>query len=207
MIRFLLSVVLATCAFAQVGAPGVLNPFEPSLALRQYLELTNEQVATIVRLNTDYLRFQSDKMNRQSQVSLELSQEMRRDTLDPMAIGVRYVEMEAIRRELAAEQKKVAQEVQALLTAAQRTKIQALQEVLRTYPIACEALSQNLMSAPEQTASGQPGVITGSISAILLPQPMCGGVGGIRTGDFSFIQGVVGMPGSGNGMMSEAQPK
>ena len=88
--------------------------------------LTNEQVVTVVRLNNDLLRYQSDKLRRQAQVSLEISQELQRETLDPMAIGVRQVEMEAIRREVAAEQRRVAQQVQSSLTAAQRTKIQAL---------------------------------------------------------------------------------
>lgn len=194
MTKFLLSVVLAGAALAQVTPPVIQPPIiggpEPSLALRQYLDLTNEQVSTILRLRGDLNRFQSEKLRRQLQVNLELSQEMRRETLDPMAIGVRHVELEAIRREIDAEQARVAREVQALLTAAQRTRVQALQDVLRTYPLACEALYHNLMSVPPQ--QGQMpggGMMGGSVGSIIFGAPVCGGLGGpgIRTGDFGGV--------------------
>ena len=184
--KFLLSVVLAGAAVAQVTPP-VLPPFEgpgPSLALRQYLDLTNAQVASIVRLNAEAQRFQQEKFRRQAQVNMEISQEMTRETLDPMAIGLRFVELEAIRREIAAEQARAAREVQGLLTAAQRTRIQALQDVLRTYPVACEALSYNLMSAPQQTGQVPGGIIGGGVSgSLIFAAPGCAPTG-IRGGLF-----------------------
>jgi hypothetical protein len=189
MTKLLLSVFVAGIAVGQVTtpAPPVFEGPGPSLALRQYLDLTNAQVASIVRLNTEAQRFQQEKFRRQAQVNFELSQEMRRDTLDPMAIGLRFVELEAIRREIAGEQARVAREVQALLTAAQRTRIQALQDVLRTYPVACEALAHNLMAAPQQTGQMPGGMIGGGAPrSIIFAAPVCGGLGsGIRTGDFS----------------------
>jgi hypothetical protein len=186
--RLLLSLVLAAGAFAQTMPPVFPGGPGPSLSLRQYLDLTNEQVATMVRLTNEFQRFQSEKFRRQAQVSLELSQETRRETLDPMAIGVRFVEMEAIRREITAEQQRITQEVQALLTPAQRTRTQALQDVLRTYPIACEALANNLMSPPADPAAGsqQIGGVGGMIGGILIGSPVCGSIG-FRTGDFGGI--------------------
>ena len=187
MTKLLLSVFVAGIAVGQVTPPmpPVFEGPGPSLALRQYLDLTNAQVASIVRLNTEAQRFQQEKFRRQAQVSFEISQEMRRDTLDPMAIGLRFVELEAIRRDIAAEQARVARDVQALLTAAQRTRIQALQDVLRTYPVACEALAHNLMSAPQQTGQMPGGIIGGGApGSIIFAAPACGGIGGIRTGDF-----------------------
>ena len=192
MTRLLLSVVLAAAAFAQVGTqppfqPPIVGGPEPSLALRQYLDLTNQQVSTILRLRTELARFQGEKLRRQAQVNVELSQEFRRETLDPMAIGVRQVELEAIRREIQAEQARVAREVQALLTPAQRTRIQALQEVLRTYPLACEALYHNLMSPPqEQGQMPGGGMMGGAIGSFMFGAPLCGGLG-TRTGDFSGV--------------------
>jgi hypothetical protein len=187
MTKFLLCVVLAGVAVGQVTnpVPPVFEGPGPSLALRQYLDLTNAQVASIVRLNAEAQRFQVEKFRRQAQVNMEISQEMRRETLDPMAIGLRFVELEAIRREIAAEQARAAREVQALLTPAQRTRIQALQDVLRTYPVACEALAHNLMSPPQQTGQIPGGIIGGGLSgSIIFAAPGCGGLG-TRTGDFS----------------------
>ena len=189
--KFLLTVVLASAAFAQVTPPVILQPGEgtgPSLALRQYLDLTNAQVASMVRLNAELNRFQGEKFRRAAQVSNELAQEMRRENLDPMAIGLRHVELEAIRREIAAEQQRVARETQALLTPAQRPKVQALQEVLRMYPLACEALAMNLMAPPQQQPVGVPpgtGGGSGQIGSFLIGAPACGGLG-VRTGDFNF---------------------
>ena len=192
MTKLLLSVVLATTAFAQVTTQPPFQPPvgigpEPSLALRQYLDLTNQQVSSILRLRGELATFQAEKIRRQIQVNMELSQEFRRETLDPMAIGVRQVELEAIRREIQAEQARITREVQALLTPAQRTRIQALQDVLRTYPLACEALYHNLMSPPQQ--QGQMpggGIVGGGIGSFILGAPVCGGLGN-RTGDFSGV--------------------
>jgi hypothetical protein len=139
MTKLLIVAMLALPALAQR---------DPSLALRQYLELTNEQVAAVVRLNTQLNRFSAEKFNRQRQVQMEIAQEMQRETLDPMAIGVRYIEVEAIRREMQAEQARTATQIGALLTTAQRTKLQALQDVVRTYPVACEAVALNLLTVP-----------------------------------------------------------
>lgn len=200
MTKLLLSVVLASAAFTQVGTqppfqpPGPGGP-EPSLALRQYLDLTNQQVSTMLRLRSELVRFQSEKLRRQVQVNMEISQEMRRETLDPMAIGLRFVELEAIRREIAAEQARITREVQALLTPAQRTRIQALQDVLRTYPLACEALFHNLMSPPQEQGQGQGpgqmpggGMMGGPIGSFIFGAPVCGGIGfGSRTGDFTGV--------------------
>lgn len=204
MTKFLLSVVLAGAALAQVMPPVMQPPIiggpEPSLALRQYLDLTNEQVSSIIRLRGDLNRFQSEKLRRQLQVNLEMSQELRRETLDPMAIGVRHVELEAIRREIDAEQARVARDVQALLTAAQRTRVQALHDVLRTYPLACEALYHNLMSVPPQQQGQMPGggMMGGSVGSIIFGAPVCGGIGGpgIRTGDFASF--LIGTPNGSN---------
>jgi hypothetical protein len=136
----------------------------------------------MVRLNAELARFQGEKLRRVLQVNMELAQEMRRENLDPMAIGLRHVELEAIRREIAAEQQRVARETQALLTPAQRPKVQALQEVLRMYPLACEALAMNLMAPPQQQQQqpgGLPqgvGIGSGQIASFLLGAPVCGGI-------------------------------
>ena len=136
---------------------GIIRPGEPpvSEALRQYLELTFTQVSTLTDLSTRFLQFQGEKMQRMSQVQREIAEEMQRENPDPMALGQRYVELEVIRRELEREQRRIAEDVQALYTPAQRTKVAALQEVLRMYPMACEAVQRNLIPAPPPTQMSQ----------------------------------------------------
>lgn len=162
------------------GQIGVIRPFEPPISepLRQYLELTSAQVTSISSLTGQLVRYQAEKTQRMAQVHVEIAAEMGRNSLDPMALGMRYVELEVIRRELTAEARRVAEETQKLYTPAQRTKIVALQEVLRQYPLACEALQRNLMPPPEQP---QPGFAQFLLTSYVLPA--CP-VGGLRAGGF-----------------------
>ncbi len=118
------------------------------LALKQYLELTDLQVAEIENRNTRLEQFRVEKQQRQFAVQIEIAQETARASVDAMAIGVRYLEIETIRRELEAEAKKAVEEVQARLTAAQKVRLSMLEEVLRQTDTACSAVSWNLMTMP-----------------------------------------------------------
>ena len=194
MTRAVLTLFLVVPAlFSQIPGGvigGIISPFPPQL--KQYLELTDEQVASILRLNTSSQTFQLDKLRRSGQVQFELSQEMAKPTLDPMALGVRYVELEAIRREIEANQNKTAADIQNVLTAPQKTKVQALQQAMQLQSVICEAQSVNvLMPAP---SVGFPGITpfpANRISAtpwfdtaaFLVPGLACGS--GVRSGVFS----------------------
>ena len=185
MLRIVFAISLTiTALFSQII--GSISPFPPQL--KQYLELTDEQVNSILRLNNASQTFQLEKLRRSSQVQLELSQETAKPTLDPMALGVRYVELEAIRRDIEADQNKTAASIQNVLTAAQKTKVQALQQAMQLQSVICEAQSVNVLR-PVQ--SGLPiatpipaNRISGSrwfdSAAFLLPSVGCGA--GIRTG-------------------------
>lgn len=141
---FLLCVVTA---LPQVGG---LVSFPPHL--KTYLELTDAQVAAITKANTDLNAFRDGKVQRQFQVQMELAQETVKETVDPMALGLRNAELEVIRRELAAEQKKTAAAVQNLLMAPQKAKLATLQQALQLYSLACTAVDQNVL-APQFSGS------------------------------------------------------
>jgi hypothetical protein len=79
------------------------------------------------------------------QVQLEVSEETAKATIDPMALGVRHMEIEAIRRELQAEQGKLAAGIQNVLTPAQKTQVQALQQAMQLQSVVCEAQAVNLL--------------------------------------------------------------
>lgn len=141
--------------------------------LQAYLELAPDQVVAIARQNGALARFQAEKYRRAAEVQRELREEMARQNLDPMAIGLRYVELEAIEREIRAEREKTIAEIQKVLTAAQKTKLRTLEDALRSYPTACEAANFNLMPlpvVPQQIVQN----VTGLPVATFL-QPPCGG--------------------------------
>lgn len=122
-------------------------PFFPP-ALRQYLALSDDQVLKISTLNSQLVSFQISKSQRQAQVQAEIAQETAKPALDSLALGLRYVELEAIRRELQTEQKKTFDQIQTVLTTDQKVRLAGLQQVLASYSTACSAVSQNLLSPP-----------------------------------------------------------
>jgi hypothetical protein len=162
-------------------------------ALQTYLELSNDQVNAITRLNAAYQQFQLEKSQRTAQVQLELAQETAKQNLDAMALGVRHLELEAIRREMQAQQAKTFTEVQNVLTAAQKTKAQALIEAMRLQSLACDAQTQNLIPIALPGNRGSIGGVLpdgsqGFASFLLgVPQLGFGCATGFRTGQFSFL--------------------
>lgn len=194
MALFFLSLAIVSAQFLS-GRVLIDGQFPPQL--KTYLELTDAQVAAITKANSDLNAFGAGKVQRQIQVQIELAQETAKQTVDATALGLRYAELEVIRRELAAEQKKTAAAVQSVLTAPQKTKLAVLQQALQLYSLACQAVDQNVLDSVIQF----PGNIIPanridpaqtSFASFLLgrvPTPGCGSgitLPGFRTGDFTF---------------------
>jgi len=174
--RSLSTVVLLfhAVAAAQIGLrPGPVPP-----ELRRYLELTDAQATRIQQLNSRFASYRLDKVNRQLTVQQELAEQMRQDPLDPTAIGLRHVELESIRRETEAEQARTITDIQALLTSAQRTRLDVLAQVLRQHDLACSAVAINLLPLPQpppSSATVSPGSGPGSSAMPAgCPNPLVG---------------------------------
>src|SRR6266852_5223203 len=94
------SLLLLLC----VAAPALAQPpfpvFRFPQPLKDYLGLSDAQVDSINRLNGDYNSFVFQKTTRMAQVQREIGDVTNADPIDPMAIGLRYAEIEAIRRDL-----------------------------------------------------------------------------------------------------------
>lgn len=144
-----LAILAASTGSAQTPSPGLPNPTIPvsqlPTALQQYLGLSDAQASQINSLNQQLAQLLGTKAQRQIQLQIELAQELRRPSLDPMAIGARYIEIEQIRRDIEAERARTAASIQTTLTEAQKGKLTALQVVIRDYPMACQAITQNLL--------------------------------------------------------------
>lgn len=173
----LAAVVLAPSGFAQTPGrpvPGLYTmPFPPML--QQYLGLTDDQVSRVTATNQQLSELSATKAQRQIQLQVEISQEIRRPSPDAAAIGTRYVELEQIRRDLEAERTRTVASVQNILTEPQKGKLTALQQAMRDYPIACAAVTQNLMSFVP--------AVSGIVTNPNLLTPPTGGV----TGYASFL--------------------
>ena len=188
MYRLLLALVCAAVGLAQMPVP-VPDPIITSLfppALTAYFTLTSAQVDSIDKANQDYARYQAGKQARMAQVQLEIAQETAKDVVDPMALGVRYAELEGIRRELSAQLNQTRKTVAAVLTDAQKVKLQALDAAAKLQPLISQAQCENLLAPVAAQVTGG----LSSISSILLgvtdavfTGTACGAV--ILNGDFS----------------------
>lgn len=135
------------------------------LALRLFLGLTDSQVKLIHEKNLEFQRFVTEKQLRRDQVRAEIDQETRKETLDPAALGLRYAELEWIRREISAAEERLRSELRSALTAEQLTKLATLEQVRELLPVYREAAALHLVVAaagpslvgpsPAPTAGGQ----------------------------------------------------
>ena len=108
-------------------------------ALRQYLGLTDPQAAAISKLNSDYQQYSSTKQQRIGTVNNELANLYASPSPDPGELGARYLELEAIRRDIAAQLATLQAQAAAQLSAAQVSKIQNLNAAAILQPLISDA--------------------------------------------------------------------
>ena len=127
MKKLLLFVCLgAMTVFAQGQGPGqgTILPF-PQFPpeLQKYLDLSNTQVDAIRRVDLDLTTFTARKQFRMALVQAEIREFTAKDPVDAMQLGVRYAELEGLRREIGEEQKGIVAKVRGVLNAAQLAKL------------------------------------------------------------------------------------
>jgi hypothetical protein len=171
------------------------NPwfYQPLAQVKDFLQLSDAQLQTILTNNGDYNQFAMTKQTRISQLQSEIAAETAKDTLDPMALGVRYVEIETTCREMKDQAVAYQQKNTGVLTDPQKAKLQVLQDAVKLAPVISDAQSGNLIGASTYaplfftstsvgTTSGSViGGIIGPVSGCYSPFP----VAVVRTGDFT----------------------
>lgn len=180
-------ILSAPASWAQT--PVILDPFGFPPQLKQYLALTDDQVARIGAVRTQFATLQAGKVQRQFQLQQEIAEQTARAVPDPLALGIRYAELESIRRELETRQKSLVSQTQLVLGADQKIKLVALEQALALNSTACSAIGQNLLSPPVASAQW---FDSSSFGSVLVGIPSLGTCAGIptaiiRTGDFSQI--------------------
>jgi hypothetical protein len=136
-----------------------------SPALKLFLGLTDAQVKLIGEKNLEFERFRAGKHARRDQVRAEIAAETRQAALDPMALGLRYVELEQIRREIRAAEERLREELRSALTAQQLGKLTALEQAGDLLPVWRQAAALHLVAtsptpppagpSPAPSADGQ----------------------------------------------------
>lgn len=129
---------IATC-FPQTGVPF------PLPLLKEFLSLTNDQITRLIQIQSDYYDFIQGKNERVTQVDQEITRETNRAVLDSNALGVRYLELEVICREAKGARATLAKSNLALLTDAQKLKLNQLEAAMNLGDTIYEAQYINLL--------------------------------------------------------------
>jgi hypothetical protein len=166
MLRRCLLVLACLPALAQVPAPMIpVNGIASDLNVRQlgpYLSLTDAQILQLSKNINEYNQLFRQRQTRISQVESEIRSETAKSPLDPAALGVRYVEIEAICRNVQAELAALVKRNVALLTEVQVTKLKALDDASKLLPIVIESQTAGVLGPPNPvnyTASARPSLI------------------------------------------------
>lgn len=155
----------------------VPTPFEE---LKQFLELTDAQVGQMLRNLEEHRRTLASYEQRVEELRRDIAVETAREHPSSAELGTRYVEVEINCRLMAEEGAKLQARNQALLTAAQKTKLQVLVEAIRLMPIMAQAQGASLLEAVSgyRISTTRIPVITpnGVSEAVLTipPSPVCG---------------------------------
>ena len=159
----------ASTATAQTPTYPGLYP-QPLAQVKEFLQLSDAQVQIILANNEEYNRWSAAKQARGSQVQGEIAEETAKDALNPMALGVRYVEVETICREMKAQAAVSLKKNVDSLTAPQKAKLQVLQDAIKLAPVISDAQSGNLLATSgffpqffSSSGNGNFSVITGLI--------------------------------------------
>lgn len=116
-------------------------------AVDRFLQLDRAQRETILRNNAQHTRWQREKEERVSRVRGEIFEEAGRSPLDPVALGLRYAEIEAICREIDDREAQLVKVNRDVLNEAQRIKLAALEEAMKLAPTANAAIADRLIHA------------------------------------------------------------
>lgn len=145
-VAFLTLALLAWPAAAQ--GPGDPAPGRMWPQLIRYLELTPQQVLELARIQSEWSRYLATKSRRVAQVEREIREATLAPVVDPMALGVRYLELEAICRESRDTDRKYHEQARKLLTAQQMSRLASLEQAYRLLPVIAEADAAKLIDAP-----------------------------------------------------------
>ena len=119
--------------------------------IEAFLLLTPVQKEGLTRNEQALVQWRQPRYERQIEVNSEILEEKKKDPVDPIALGLRYAEIEAIRREIAEREAAVLTANVQLLTEAQRLRLRTLEEARRLRSTVDEAECARLLTSADRT--------------------------------------------------------
>lgn len=142
--------------------------------LAVYLALTGAQLEGFRQALRSHHSFVASRQARMEDVRREIEQEFARPAPSSAELGARYFELEAQRRQIEERETGLRREVRAMLDAAQRARLGALERSNELLGVAVEAEQLALIAARRNTASASPqaGSIRRVCTGIFSPFPV-----------------------------------
>ena len=156
--------LLSLSCWGQSAPPTPIDAPDPFAALKQFLSLTNDQYSKLLGVTAQYNRLTFQKQERISDVNLEIDQETAKPNLDAMALGVRYLELEVICRELRAAAASIPASSLAILTDAQKAKLKQLEDALKLNPAISQAQGLGLLPGGSVRSTSYASFLVGQVS-------------------------------------------
>ena len=154
--------LLAILAFGTcLGQAFPETPSGRYAGLQHLLGLSDDQVSKMIQAQTENALFAEGKQRRIAQVNAEIDEETTKASLDAMALGVRYLELEVICREMRDAAAALRKKNLALLTDGQKVKFKILEDAISLAPTIAQAQSLQLLSGG--------GVFSGRIIPVIVP--------------------------------------
>ncbi len=120
-------------------------------ALKQLLGLTDDQISKMIQVQTENAMFAEGRQRRSFHVNGEIDEETAKASVDALALGVRYLELEVICREMRDAAAKIPKKNLALLTDGQRVKLKVLEDAVNLAPTISQAQSLQLLPSGNVT--------------------------------------------------------
>jgi hypothetical protein len=196
--------ILISVALPVASARAQLPPafYQPLSQIKEFLQLTDSQLQTILTNNDAYNQWSAGKQNRIQQVQTEIAAETGKSPLDPNALGIRYAEIETICREIKDKANEYRSRNIDVLNQDQKPKLKLLEDALKLAPVISEGQYGNLIgglsSAPygfTGNSIGYGGSLFGAAfspaNGCYLPFPISIPTAAFRTGDFRSVPNLI----------------
>lgn len=142
---------LTTAALAQLPATGISSlPVIPRDydAVRQYLVLTDSQIASLKQIQDTRQRTDQSRWEQVSQKQQQLQALLNQGSNDAVAIGRLMIDINAMQRQTPDSGAEYRAQALNVLTPQQKQKLPSLAEALQLAPTAGEAIALNLIEPP-----------------------------------------------------------
>src|SRR2546422_7636366 len=117
------------------------------LEVQQFLGLRDDLVKAILQNNSDYNTFASQQQQQIVEAQTQIVVETSKDSLDPMAIGTLYAGIESACRDLRDKVATSQKQNLSILTAAQKAKVNVLNDAMKLIPTISQAQLENLLES------------------------------------------------------------